>query len=444
MATGEVNEVGQYVRSAVLLRDGAGLTDGQLLTEYVSRRDEAALAALVRRHGPMVWGVCHRVLPNYHDAEDAFQATFLVLVRKAASIASKDLLVNWLYGVARQTALKARATVARRKSRECQVTEMPEPAVAEQDVWSDLRPLLDAELNRLPDGYRAVVVLCDLEGKPRAEVARQLGVPEGTVAGWLARARATLAKRLTRRGLAVSAAVFATAAQQVSAGVPTSVVSSTIDAATLHAASRAVASGAISGNVIALTEGVLKVTSLSRLKIASVVLLVTAALSGAAGVIYHTQAAPAPSKEKQLASRPAAKTDLARIQGEWKLEYVEIDGRPQKLEHFQTIRLVIQGDRATLGRNEGHDETGSVKLDPTKQPKAIDLNLTPYGGPADQVLTSPGIYKLEGDKLTICYAPHLDAGQLRPTEFETAKEGGRLWVLVRSAEEKAARKGDEK
>ena len=118
MATSQPSDVSQLLRKMVLLRDGVGLTDRQLLEDYISRRDEAALAALVHRHGPMVWGVCRRVLRNYHDAEDAFQATFLVFVRKGASIASRELLANWLYGVAHQTALKARATAARRKGRE--------------------------------------------------------------------------------------------------------------------------------------------------------------------------------------------------------------------------------------------------------------------------------------------------------------------------------------
>src|SRR6185437_15919536 len=119
----------EHLRRAVLAGGNADLTDGQLLDEYISRRDEAAMQGLVRRHGPMVWGVCRRLL-NHHDAEDAFQATFLVLVRKAASIASRDLLANWLYGVAQQTALKAKATVAKRKRRERQMTEMLEPAAA--------------------------------------------------------------------------------------------------------------------------------------------------------------------------------------------------------------------------------------------------------------------------------------------------------------------------
>src|SRR5262245_21328347 len=204
MAISQTGEVIQHLRRAVLLRDGVGLTDGQLLHDYLSRRDEAALAALVRRHGPMVWGVCRRVLGNYHDAEDAFQATFLVLVRKAASITSPELLANWLYGVARRTALKAKATAAKRRAREGQVTAMPEPAVTGQDPWPDLQPLLDQELSRLPDKYRVAIILCDLEGKTRREAARQLGVPDGTLAARLARGRVQLAKRLARHGLVLS------------------------------------------------------------------------------------------------------------------------------------------------------------------------------------------------------------------------------------------------
>src|SRR5258707_3053364 len=164
MPTGQSNGVIQHLRRAMLLRDGAGLTDGQLLEDYIGRRDEAALAALVQRHGPMVWGVCRRLL-RHHDAEDAFQATFLVLVRKAASIVPREMVGNWLYGVAHQTALQARRTAARRRVREVQVTMMPDTEAVPQDEWPDVRPLLDQELSRLPDNYRAVLVLCDLEGR---------------------------------------------------------------------------------------------------------------------------------------------------------------------------------------------------------------------------------------------------------------------------------------
>src|SRR5579884_2815147 len=123
------SKVIQHLRRTVLLHDGAGLTDGQLLGCFIEHRDQAAFAALVKRHGPMVWGVCRRLLPH-HDAEDAFQATFLVLVRKAASIRQRDIVANWLYGVAHQTALHSRRTTARRRTRERQVMQMPEPAVA--------------------------------------------------------------------------------------------------------------------------------------------------------------------------------------------------------------------------------------------------------------------------------------------------------------------------
>jgi RNA polymerase sigma factor (sigma-70 family) len=173
MAMNKVIEVIHHIRRAALLRDGAGLTDAQLLGCFVERRDEAAFAALVKQHGPIVWGVCRRLL-NHHDAEEAFQATFLVLVRKAATIMPRERLANWLYGVAHKAALQTRRTAARRKAREKQVREMPEAAVMEQEPWRELQPLLDRELSRLPDVYREVIVLSDLEGKTRKEVARQL------------------------------------------------------------------------------------------------------------------------------------------------------------------------------------------------------------------------------------------------------------------------------
>jgi RNA polymerase sigma factor (sigma-70 family) len=292
MATSQMNEVIRHLRRAVLLRDGAGLTDGRLLEDYISHRDEAALAALVSRHGPMVWGVCRRVLGNYHDAEDAFQATFLVLVRKAVSIAAKELLANWLYGVAHQTALKARATAAKRKVRESQVAEMAEPEQTRQDLWHDLQPLLDQELSRLPDKYRAPIILCDLEGKTRKEAALQLGWPEGTVAGRLARARGMLAKRLTRYVGALSGGALVTMlAQEASACVPASVVSSTTKAASLLAAGQVVAAGGISAKVITLTEGVLKAMFLNKLTgVLGVPILVAAVLLGGGGYLLTSHA----------------------------------------------------------------------------------------------------------------------------------------------------------
>jgi RNA polymerase sigma factor (sigma-70 family) len=288
----------------VVLRDVVEMTDGELLDCFLTHRDDAAFAALVRRHGPMVWGVCRRLLHHHHDAEDAFQATFLVLVRKASSVEPREMVGNWLYGVAYQTARKARSMAARRKGRERQVVELPEPAVEEHDVWQDLQPLLDQELSRLPDKYRAPLVLCDLEGKTRMEAAQQLGWPEGTVAGRLATARRMLARRLARHGPALSGGALAAVLTEnlATAGVPAAVVSSTIKAASLFAAGTGAAAGTISVQVAALTEGVLKAMLFTKLKV-GMMLLVVAALIGAAGVIYQTRAAepgPGPAGSEKL------------------------------------------------------------------------------------------------------------------------------------------------
>jgi RNA polymerase sigma factor (sigma-70 family) len=307
------------------------MTDGQLLGCFLTQRDDAALAALVRRHGPMVWGVCRRVLRNYHDAEDAFQATFLVLVRKAAAVEPKEMVANWLYGVAYRTALKARSVAARRKERERQVVAMPEPASEEQHVWHDLQPLLDQELSRLPDKYRVPIVLCDLEGKTRMEAAQQLGWPEGTVAGRLATARKMLARRLAQRGIVLSGGTLAAKLTHNAAPacVPPWVVSSTIQAATALAAGQAAATGVISVEVATLTEGVLKSMLLPKLKTAVAVLLAVLVLGagpGTAGLLYMArpaQGTPDGSEAKDAkqvggaATADDKKGDRPALSGTW-------------------------------------------------------------------------------------------------------------------------------
>ncbi len=234
------------------VRDLAGLTDARLLAGYVEGGDAAAFEALVRRHGPMVYGVCRRVLATHQDAEDAFQATFLVLARKAAAVTPREFLPNWLHGVAHTTALQARRAAARRRAHEQRYARRPAPDAAELP-GDDLRPLLDRELGRLPERYRVAVVLCDLEGKSRTEAARQLGWPEGTVAGTLARARTLLAARLTRRGVTLVGVPLATLLP------PDAVVAAAVTACL---------TGPAAGPVAALTHGVLHVMLLTKLKAA--------------------------------------------------------------------------------------------------------------------------------------------------------------------------------
>jgi RNA polymerase sigma factor (sigma-70 family) len=363
MATPELSGLLPHVRRAALLRDGGGLTDGQLLQCFLSQRDEAAFAALVRRHSPMVWGVCRRVLHNPHDAEDAFQATFLVLVRKAAAIRQKELVGNWLYGAAYRAALEAKA--ARRRVRERQVSAMPEPEAPAEDLWADLRPVLDRELSRLPDKYRVPVVLCDLEGRARREVARQLGIPEGTLSSRLATARRTLARRLARRGLALSGGALALALSQdgAAAGMPTSLVSSTIQAARVSAGG-----GAISAEVAALTEGVLKAMLLSKLKIVSAVVLALGVLVAGAGALCSLARAEAgkddpPGAEARGKDAASVRTFVGHTDGIGMVA-VSRDGRRALScgltygDGDPTVRLWDLETGKELKRFEGH--TGGV------------------------------------------------------------------------------------
>jgi putative CocE/NonD family hydrolase len=307
MATSQPSGAVHHLRRATLLRDSAALTDGQLLEAFVTCRDEAAFEALVRRHGPMVLGVCRRLLGSPQDAEDAFQATFLVLLRKAASIACRDLLANWLYGVAHRTALEARGTLAQRRVREQQVRALPEPeARPEADPRPELRLLLDQEVGRLPDKYRQAVLLCDLAGRTRAAVARQLGIPVGTLSGRLTTARRLLADRLARRGLSGAGAALAAvlSGEAASAAVPASLIHATARALPQAAASGAAAPLA-STRVLVLTEGVLKKMFLGKLK-------VTAALAAAAAFVVMclltvcaATSPPQPPPEKKPQPAPA-------------------------------------------------------------------------------------------------------------------------------------------
>ncbi len=212
-------------RPAEILRhlDQPGPDDRALLARFGNHADQAAFAELVRRHSPLVWAACLRVAGHRQDAEDAFQAVFLVLVRRVAGIRNPDLLGNWLYGVAVRVAMKARRSAARRRAREVQVPTMPEPpAPPSLDSCSDLTAVIDEELAKLAECYREAIVLCDLRGVSREEAARLLGIPEGTLSSRLANGRKKLAARLARRGIALSAiAIPGALASGARAAVPT-------------------------------------------------------------------------------------------------------------------------------------------------------------------------------------------------------------------------------
>jgi RNA polymerase sigma factor (sigma-70 family) len=270
MSIGRVSHVVTCLRRLALRQD-RGASDAQLLERFLARREEGAFAELVRRHGPLVLGVCHRVLGEAQAAEDAFQATFLVLVRRASSIVPRSSVGAWLGGVARRTALKARTAAARRRRAEGEVARR-RPWAAPPPVGESLRPLFDEEIGRLPERYRAAVVLCLLEGRSRKEAATLLGWSEGTLSGRLARAKELLGERLRRRGVTLAGAALLAALAEYAAAreVPPALALLTAQAASWFAGSGG--SAQVSPSVVALTEEVLQNMLMSKLKTVAVVL----------------------------------------------------------------------------------------------------------------------------------------------------------------------------
>ena len=315
MASTAYTELIQHLRRTLAEGD-AGPSDAQLLDRVVGQRDQAALTAIVRRHGPMVWQVCSRLLRHHQDAEDAFQATFLVLVRRAAAVRPGDRLARWLFGVARQTARYARATIALRHRREKQVEAMLEPAAADPEAIDERHALLECELNRLPEPYRTALIACALEGRPRRELAQQLGVPEGTVSGWLSRGKKLLAKRLARQGLAVSAGAALLVKESAQAALPPQVLTGTIAAVNQAAQGSTTGPGVISAGAIQLMEGVLRTMLLKKLK-GLLTVLVLAALCTAGAVVQWCSAMsasdPAAGQAPAAQAAPAEAAKPVRI-----------------------------------------------------------------------------------------------------------------------------------
>ncbi len=300
-----------HLRQTLASPEESARTDGQLVASFVASRDECAFAALVRRHGRMVLGVCRRVLGHVHDAEDAFQATFLVLARKASSLRNSESVGSWLYGVAYRTALEAKTQNIRRHCRERPLDNVPSPEVPAEEPRYWL-PLLERAVSGLPERYRTPVVLCHLEGRSRQEAARQLGLPEGTLSSRLATARQLLAKRLARHRLALSMGmVLAALADELAcAALPSSLLVSTVQDALRIAAGQPVTTPAA-----VLMKEVLQMMLLTKLKLATVFL----AIVGVMGVLTASFFAPMraaddkPAEAKPAPEAAAKKTLATKI-----------------------------------------------------------------------------------------------------------------------------------
>jgi RNA polymerase sigma factor (sigma-70 family) len=326
------------------------LPDRDLLQRFTRERDGDAFAGLVQRYGPLVRGVCRRVLRQEQDAEDAFQATFLVLARKAGSIERPERLGNWLYGVASRVAQKARAQAARRRARQQPVTDMPTSQGDPEADWEDLRQVLDDEVQRLPDKFGAPLVLCYLQGMTREEAAARMGRSAGAVKGLLERGRELLRSRLARRGVTLSLGSLAAllSGNALSAAVPAVLRDSTVQAALGFAAGKAPAAG----SVAALAEGVLQAMFMYRVKRWLAVVLMLALAGGGTGLLAFggrpaegpvapKQAEPTPKageKADQLKRLAAARLDTAKTAYEAYWLAYEAGRRPEEAVHLWSRR----------------------------------------------------------------------------------------------------------
>jgi RNA polymerase sigma factor (sigma-70 family) len=286
MRGGQLDNVLHHLRSLAAARQTSELSDPELLERFVTSHDQTAFAAIVERHGPLLLGVCRRILRNEHDAQDACQATFLVLVRKAPTIRKREALGSWLHGVACRTAQKLHGEIRRRAAQDVTDTEVALPDTTNEITWREGLAVLDEELHRLPATYRSALVLCYLEGRTHDQAARELGCSVGALCGRLVRARESLRRRLLRRGVSLSAALLGTllVLSQATAALPPTLAVRTIKAATALVTGVPLAS-VVPAKVATLTQGVLTAMFVTKLKTTVVLALIASLLVVAAGAL---------------------------------------------------------------------------------------------------------------------------------------------------------------
>jgi RNA polymerase sigma-70 factor (ECF subfamily) len=379
--------------------------DDVLLERFTVRREQAAFAALVQRHGPLVLGVCRRVLRHEHDAEDAFQAVFCVFARKAGAIRRGTAVGGWLYAVASRIARKAKAFQVRRRRRESALPDVPAPDDPPERVSRDLWPVLDEEVNRLPERYRRPFVLCHLEGKTYEQAAAELRCAPGTVSSRLVRARRRLRARLTRRGVALSVGMLTAALR---ASPATAAVRAELAAAAVRMGVHYLAGRPVVARVAGLSDGFLKGRALTRWAIAGVVALAVAVLIGILLWVAFLTPRARPGGAPVAGAPAAPRVEQEKLQGNWQVVAVERGGQRQPNEG---MRLTFAGDKMILFAPGIQTPAMNYVLDPSQTPKTIDVN-APAGG------VWRGIYELNGDSMQLCLNQSAAGGD-RPTAFRT-------------------------
>jgi RNA polymerase sigma factor (sigma-70 family) len=362
MANAQLGAVVRHIRRLRALEAGRPGTDGELIAAFSARNDQAAFAGLLERYGPLVLGVCRRVLRQEQDAEDAFQATFLVLARRAGAIRKRESLGSWLHGVAYRVAMRARQQAARRRAREAQAKAAAPGDPSWKAAWQEVQVVLDQEVQALPEKYRAAFVLCCVEGCPQAEAARRLGVKEGTVWSRLAQARQLLQKRLARRGVALSAVLAATAlAAGRAPAVPTPLATTTVKVATLFARAGTVPAGTAAANVLGLAKGVQKTMSPTTIKTTALLVLTAGAVALGLGTALHVYAGASPATAPEppaAAGAPKAPPPAPRAEGEAVEAGGQVlgpDGKPFAGARLFVVTRGTKGDDRTPRATTGAD-----------------------------------------------------------------------------------------
>ena len=336
--------------------------DADLLLRFVAERDGEAFAVLVRRHGPMVFGVCRRVLGDWHLAEDAFQAAFVVLARKAAAVSPPGAVAGWLHGVAHRVAKDARRSALRRFQRERPTDMLPELPTQPPHDDTEFQGVLDDELQKLPGKYRQLLVACDLEGRPRQPVAEGLGIPEGTLSSRLTTARKMLASRLTKRGIApaIVAGIAANGPSVVACEVPRALLAST-------ARIGSAVTSTVPATVATLSHGAIRAMTIrSYLPWTAGLLVAASAALGYAGTRTNPQPID-PALPKPLVS-------LAVVAAPVPMRTV-----PKPLPQGPNKIAVSRAGHLVLIDPDGKNETKVLKLEDTVNLDSEDFRLSPDG-----------------------------------------------------------------
>jgi RNA polymerase sigma factor (sigma-70 family) len=380
----------------------AGLPDGQLLERFARQRDEAAFETLLQRHGALVLGVCRRLLGDVHDADDAFQATFLVLACRAAAIRRRESLASFLYGTACRVARRLRGQKARLQALHRQAARQRPEAFTPSTDDRETHALLHEELERLPRKYRDVLILCYLQGKTNEQAAHELGFPLGSMSRRLGRARELLRDRLLGRGVGVLAALVGPAlAEQAMAGVPAALVWSTVETVRRHGIATALLASSTPPTAVVLARGVLYAARLTRLTITTTLLAVGLAVAGGATVLHSPAAkqppletkTPAPAADHAARAKAPPRLDLY---GDPLPEGVLARMGTKRLRHGYATQLVFAADGKTL-LSAGRDQT--VRLWDLVDGKLKRLRRMPL--PADVSLGPGAVTALSSDGKTL-------------------------------------------